>query len=56
MASFSLLFIRFVRYNFWTRDDTRWLGAMREVLANEEEHVPEVGRYNAGQKLYFSRG
>jgi formate dehydrogenase subunit gamma len=53
MASFSLLFIRFVRYNFWTRDDTRWLGAMREVLVNDEEHVPEVGRYNAGQKLYF---
>jgi formate dehydrogenase subunit gamma len=53
MASFALLFIRFVRYNFWTRDDTRWIGAIREVLVNDEEHVPEVGRYNAGQKLYF---
>jgi formate dehydrogenase subunit gamma len=53
MASFALLFIRFVRYNFWTRDDTRWMGAFRRILANEEEGVPEVGRYNAGQKAYF---
>jgi len=51
MASFALLFVRFVRYNFWNRDDTRWLGAIRRVIANEDE--PEVGRYNAGQKLYF---
>lgn len=53
MLSFTLLFVRFVRYNFWTRDDTRWLAAWRSVLDNDEEHVPEAGRYNAGQKLYF---
>ena len=53
IVSFAGLFIRFARYNLWTRDDTRWIGAMRSVLANDDERVPEVGRYNAGQKLYF---
>ncbi len=53
LVSFALLFVRFVGDNLWTRDDTRWMGAIRSVLANDEEKVPEVGRYNAGQKLVF---
>src|ERR1039458_6246876 len=53
LISFALLFIRFARHNLWERDDTKWMGAIRQVLANDEEHVPEVGRYNAGQKLVF---
>ena len=53
LISFALLFIRFVRHNLWHRDDTRWIGAIRHVLTNDEEHAPEVGRYNAGQKLVF---
>jgi len=53
LVSFAILFIRFVRFNLWNRDDTRWMGAIGRVLANDEEHVPEVGRYNAGQKLVF---
>jgi formate dehydrogenase subunit gamma len=53
LVSFALLFIRFARDNLWQRDDTRWMGALRNILANDEEHAPEVGRYNAGQKLVF---
>jgi formate dehydrogenase subunit gamma len=53
LVSFALLFFRFVRHNLWQRDDTRWMGSIRRVLANDEEHAPEVGRYNAGQKLVF---
>jgi formate dehydrogenase subunit gamma len=53
LVSFALLFIRFARYNLWNRDDTSWLGAIGRVLANDEEHVPECGRYNAGQKIVF---
>lgn len=53
LISFALLFVRFVRHNLWERDDTRWMVAIRSVLANDEEHAPEVGRYNAGQKLVF---
>ncbi len=53
LVSFTILFIRFVRYNLWNGDDTRWMGKLGRVLANDEENVPEVGRYNAGQKLVF---
>jgi formate dehydrogenase subunit gamma len=53
LVSFALLFIRFARHNMWNRDDSRWMGALGRVLANDEEHAPEVGRYNAGQKLVF---
>ena len=45
--------LRFARHNMWRRDDSRWMGALGRVLANDEEHAPEVGRYNAGQKLVF---
>src|SRR5262249_60082613 len=47
------LFIRFVRFNFWTRDDTRWMASVNHVLAGREDKVPEAGKYNAGQKLVF---
>ena len=33
--------------------DWRWLKRFRDVAADREENVPEVGRYNAGQKLIF---
>ena len=41
LISFALLFVRFVRYNLWNRDDTRWMSAIRRVLVNDEDHVPE---------------
>jgi len=35
--------------------DRQWLRQADDVVANREEKLPEVGRYNAGQKLvYFS--
>jgi formate dehydrogenase subunit gamma len=51
--SFSLLFIRFWRANLWRRVDITWLARLRYVLAGEEERLPEVGKYNAGQKVVF---
>ncbi len=33
--------------------DWQWLRRLRDVVNNREEHLPEVGRYNAGQKLLF---
>ncbi|MBU3029438.1 formate dehydrogenase subunit gamma [Paracoccus marinaquae] len=52
-VSFAGLFLRFWRYNLWRGDDSRWMGRLSKVLAGDEEGVPEVGRYNAGQKVYF---
>lgn len=33
--------------------DWTWLKRWRDVVDNREEDLPEVGRYNAGQKLLF---
>jgi len=33
--------------------DWQWLRQIRDVMSNREERLPEVGRYNAGQKLVF---
>ena len=38
---------------FGTRDDTAWTRKFDRVLVNDEEDVPEVDRFNAGQKLVF---
>lgn len=52
-VSFCGLFIRFWRLNLWDRSDSAWIGNPGDVLAGKEEKLPEVGKYNAGQKLYF---
>jgi len=51
--SFFGLFLRFWKANLWRRDDSDWLAHGRDVLAGHEERAPEVGKYNAGQKLVF---
>jgi formate dehydrogenase subunit gamma len=33
--------------------DWQWLRQWRDVVDNREERLPEVGRYNGGQKLFF---
>jgi formate dehydrogenase subunit gamma len=33
--------------------DWNWLRRMKDVMNNREEELPEVGRYNGGQKLLF---
>jgi formate dehydrogenase subunit gamma len=51
--SFAGLFFRFFRLNLWQSYDTTWLAGARDVLSAHEERLPEVGKYNAGQKLVF---
>lgn len=50
---FLFLVIRFARHNGMERRDWQWLRQMNDVVANREERLPEVGRYNAGQKMLF---
>lgn len=52
-VSFLLLAMRFWRHNLLDDSDIQWLRQFDDVLANREENLPEVGRYNAGQKLLF---
>jgi formate dehydrogenase subunit gamma len=51
--SFFGLFIRFWRANLWRSEDGTWLARLRDVLTKHEERLPEVGKYNAGQKAVF---
>src|ERR1700749_2385480 len=51
--SFFGLFIRFFRLNLWHRRDTAWLARPGDVVSGHEERLPEVGKYNAGQKIVF---
>ena len=34
-------------------EDGTWLARLRDVLTGHEEKLPEVGKYNAGQKIVF---
>lgn len=52
-VAFLLLALRMARHNLLDRDDLRWLKQFDDVLAKRDESLPEVGRYNAGQKLLF---
>lgn len=52
-ASFAVMVVRYWRHNLLDAGDHQWLRQMDDVLANREDKLPEVGRYNAGQKLLF---
>jgi formate dehydrogenase subunit gamma len=51
--SFFGLFLRFWKANLWRAEDGTWLARLRYVLTNEEDKLPELGKYNAGQKVVF---
>jgi formate dehydrogenase subunit gamma len=51
--SFAGLFIRFWKANLWRSEDGTWLRRIRDVLTGHEENLPELGKYNAGQKFVF---
>jgi formate dehydrogenase subunit gamma len=53
MASFFILFCQVIRYNFWSRHDSRWIGHIGDAISGREEMLPETGRYNAAQKIIF---
>jgi len=51
--SFAGLFLRFWKANLPAREDGTWLARIVDVLRNREEGLPELGKYNAGQKFVF---
>ena len=53
VAAFYLLGVKFWRENLLHRRDWIWLRKINDVVNNREENLPEVGRYNGGQKLLF---
>lgn len=53
VIGFLGLFLRFFAANLPESTDWVWLARLRHVLAGREEYLPEVGKYNAGQKFVF---
>jgi formate dehydrogenase subunit gamma len=50
---FSMLAVKFWKDNYLQSRDWQWLRQIKDVVNNREQNLPEVGRYNAGQKLLF---
>jgi formate dehydrogenase subunit gamma len=53
IVAFVLLAAKMWSDNRMQDRDWRWMKDARDVVTNREENLPEVGRYNAGQKLVF---
>ncbi len=52
-VGFLGLFIRFFSQNLPETTDFVWLARLRHVLRARDDYLPEVGKYNAGQKFVF---
>lgn len=53
LIGFVFLFVQLWRENIWNRDDSAWVRQTPRLLRGDEEHMPQAGKYNAGQKLVF---
>ena len=58
IGCFMVVAFIFLAAEFWKDNNLQprdwvWLRNLQDVVNNREEHLPEVGRYNAGQKLLF---
>lgn len=52
-AAFFLFAVKVRHDNRLQKADREWLERVGEVMRNQEENLPEVGRNNAGQKLVY---
>ncbi len=52
-VSFFILFAQLWRANLPNRVDVQWVSQINDVVAGHEEKLPEIGKYNAGQKFIF---
>lgn len=53
VISFFGMFLQFWRANLWNQDDTKWISKIGDVVKGDEEKLPELEKYNAGQKGVF---
>ncbi|HEX4741546.1 MAG TPA: formate dehydrogenase subunit gamma [Caulobacteraceae bacterium] len=53
VVSFALLARQFWRGNLWNRTDVDWVAHMGDLVRGHEEKMPEVDKFNAGQKFIF---
>ena len=53
LVCFAIFAMRMWRDNLMTKKDWQWLRQLGDVIRAREDRLPDVGRYNAGQKLLF---
>jgi formate dehydrogenase subunit gamma len=51
--SFFIFFFQLWKANLPERTDWIWLKKIKDVVGGHEERLPELGKYNAGQKFIF---
>jgi formate dehydrogenase subunit gamma len=51
--SFIIFAIQKLGDNMLKSYDWAWMGRIGDVLANRDENMPEIGKYNAAQKLMY---
>lgn len=51
--SFLVLFLQLWRLNLPRPEDATWVENIGDVVTGHEEKLPELGKYNAGQKFIF---
>ncbi len=52
-VGYLLMFVQLVARNIPRHDDLVWLRHARDVMDQNEEKLPTLGKYNAGQKFVF---
>jgi formate dehydrogenase subunit gamma len=52
-VAFILMAVKFWHHNVLSGNDRKWLGQIGDVVANRDDRVPPIGRYNPGQKILF---
>ncbi len=50
---FCITMVRFWKLNKVTDADRKWMRHIKDVIMNREKNLPEIGKYNAGQKYMF---
>ena len=51
--AFVAMVLRFWKLNVLTAVDRQWLSRVGEMANGEDQHMPDQGKYNGGQKLLF---
>lgn len=51
--SFMIFALQKLSDNTIKEHDKKWLGQIGDVINNRDENLPEVGKYNGGQKLAY---
>ena len=50
---FIAMAMRFWRFNRFVPADRQWMKRIKDVMCNRDQGLPELGKYNAGQKYLF---